>query len=373
MVWKIYAYVGLCFGFWTDELVEMFEIHQHVRKFTCAYLDPHVKRRMFLRANGVYLEEQNDFLTSTEEFERTQRDIKEICGPIAKKTLKDDYASCLHALLAPRATLAQLIPFGAFLTIYVSNTARYPCFSSSEQLNESLFPLIVKDPFDDCREDDQMYLDELYEIRKAEVHIGSRDIIEVDGDDQDPKRLERVRELNAASHQKFDRLFSETKLEAQEWVVTIKGLQKYVFKSRLINYMYSLAMFIIQVLLVFLPVQYHKKLIYVAVIIILPFSMVKSLALVSQFGWQTFRITDEELAHELLWFLCMFKSVVSGVKSLFGFDSVRDGSTTGDMELAEMSAAGALGGASEGAREDSDPHDHTFTPSTENPLHSRGQ
>jgi len=192
MVWKFYAYVGICFGFWTDELVEMFEIHQHVRTFTCAYLDPHVKRKMFLRANGVYLEEQNDFLTSTEEFERTQRDIKEICGPIAKKTLKDDYASCLHALLAPRATLAQLIPFGAFLTIYVSNTARYPCFSSSEQLNESLFPLIIKDPFDDCREDDQTYLDELYEIRKAEVHIDSRDIIEGEGDDQDPKRLERV-------------------------------------------------------------------------------------------------------------------------------------------------------------------------------------
>ena len=105
----------------------------------------------------------------------------------------------------------------------------------------------------------------------------------------------------------------------------------------------------------------------------IPFSMVKSLALVSQFGWQTFRITDEELAHELFWFLCIFKAVVSGVKRLFGYDSVIDGSTTGDMELAEMSAAGALGGASEGAREDSDPHDHTFTPSTENPLHSRGQ
>ena len=128
-LWKFCKFIIVSLGIWTDDVVELFEIHKLVRDHTCVFDNIFVLERICASNTSPFTEVQTK-RTNEEEYLQTSNDVKKYCdSPI---DMKGDYAASLYAIVAPRATLLQLVPYGSLLTIFASNMASCPYFVYSK-------------------------------------------------------------------------------------------------------------------------------------------------------------------------------------------------------------------------------------------------
>ena len=106
-LWKLLKFIQMALGVWTDDVVELYEIHKKVREHTCVFQNIFVRSRM-QKANQVD-EVQGVFdsqRSNEEEYLKTSADVATYCD--SPLDMKSDYATALYAILAPRATLLQV-------------------------------------------------------------------------------------------------------------------------------------------------------------------------------------------------------------------------------------------------------------------------
>jgi len=111
-IWKIYSFILVTLGIWSDDVVDLYEIHKLVKDHTCIFENIFVKERICSSNTTPFADDQtstNSILrtrTNNEEYEKTSSDVRKYCdSPIE---MKGDYAASLYAIVAPRATLLQV-------------------------------------------------------------------------------------------------------------------------------------------------------------------------------------------------------------------------------------------------------------------------
>ena len=208
----------------------------------------------------------------------------------------------------------QLLPYGSILTIFASNMASTPLLVLSENLDKSLPAMRPHPaPFDFMRTLQQDNIDELHDLRHAEVNESSKCIA-------NPKEMlhpeskrmvpvpvadrMKIEAFNRESREVVKTLLGEDKKLVCEWIVNIDGVHRYM-AARMIQIFLNLFMFLLQMAVVFLPESSQKYVFSLSLLVLIPLSLLEALSFVKTFGGSLLRITDMELERELKYFRCL--------------------------------------------------------------------
>ena len=327
--WKFWQFFVACMGVWNDELVSMYNIHGKVLAQTLAFDKTYARKKICARARDdrelgdEFIEEvgnrvpacraeferlkQHDYTLealNSEELRKLDREMKDLdqsnCLDI-QRIIRSDHANALYALIGPRSTFWQLVPYiGGIITIYTAETARSPIFLQSEGLEANMFEYYPRwDCFDLAREEMQQELDDMYNLRISEVHkrcnfvtttsssskINSKTISSIsriekstttndtdtdDISDSYDSEIDSKQEINKKLYSATAQLLDEPKLKIPEWLVSIRGFKNFFHDSRLLCYLFYLFLFFMEVLIVYLDEKHQHTLIVVSVVCILP-------------------------------------------------------------------------------------------------------
>jgi hypothetical protein len=185
-----------------------------------------------------------------------------------KFDMKNDYSQVLYALIATRAVLFQVFPYGSILTVFASLTANTPLFVRDKELHSHLHPL-------------------LYSRERCIA---------------DSTRLENnlIDRINAYRRQMN---VQQTVMKKRHWLITLQAIQIFFLQSRLMAFLYNFLKFIIAVSLVLLSAKTAIDVLEVALILSLPFAIASTFPLVILLG-KAMRITDDDL----IYLFCPFQS-----------------------------------------------------------------
>ena len=126
VLWKYVRFLALCFGYWTDDVVEMFSVHDTMRDASLVWTHPSFK------VDGATEETRpRDEAEETEAFWRLPETT-------LKNMYKEDYCKGLRSIVSTRATILQLVPGFALLAIFADFTSSYPFLVYSKELDLSL-------------------------------------------------------------------------------------------------------------------------------------------------------------------------------------------------------------------------------------------
>ena len=314
-LWKVYKFITVCLGYWNNETVEMYNLHKVVKEHTLAFENVFFKARVNELDSSEYAGEDlfDEHLSNIEVHERMKKDIAQYFdSPIP---IKGEYASTLYAVIAPRATLLQLIPYGSILTIFTANMASSPFLVYSDQLITCLPKWgTIDDPFGYERNMQQLDIDEHYEMLHQDLTIDCGDIPNPEerinhstGKMEHVSDVERdqIERHNEISREKMTILMTQKKELVREWVVAIDGIQR-ILASRMVNASLNFFRFLLQVGLVFLPQDMQPTLFLLAIAIMFPISLLEGLGMVKKLGGSILKITDDELRTELYRVRCLF-------------------------------------------------------------------
>jgi hypothetical protein len=239
---KYFMFTLVAFGYWSDDMVEAFGIHENIKKMSIAFDKPlkYVSKRP--KYKGVTEKESKElFMLRQEEL---------------KRHLRQDYSMILFAQVCTRAILFQIVPILTVLTIFTSITSPTPMLVYSERLRKNLPELFVWDAFDRASVMEQQRIDEANCIRKYELRVKNNG-----------------RTVN-------------------EWLVFLIGVTTFCTESRAINFALNVYKFIMT--LVILLMSNSTNWMIAAVLILLPFCFVRSLTFIIILG-KAMDITDDDL------------------------------------------------------------------------------
>lgn len=171
--WKYGIFFAVCFGYWNDELYELFDIEKKVDdpRGPCYSLHGKYLRDLAARDGAS----SNDYSKSLPWAEYFSNGVKEVrtfladplnwncfrCNALSEQSsdhddgidtssssnidmtneqdaISGDYEQCLYALIGTRSTLLQIVPFLASVTIFTVNTASAPLFINSPRLKDKI-------------------------------------------------------------------------------------------------------------------------------------------------------------------------------------------------------------------------------------------
>ena len=182
--------------------------------------------------------------------------------------MKNDYSQLLYALIATRAVLFQVFPYGSILTVFASLTANTPLFVRDKELNGHLYPLLY-----------------------------SRERCIADSTRLENNLIDRInahrRKMNA----------QQTVAKKRHWLITLQAIEIFFLQSRLMAFLYNFLKFIIAVSLIFFSAKTAIDVLVVVSILSIPFVIASTFPLVLQLG-KEMEITDDDL----FYLFCPFQS-----------------------------------------------------------------
>jgi len=360
VIWKYYRFILVCLGYWTDEIVDAYEIHKHVsemstvwekpfeRKSTEAYVEHQRKLRGTQDKQDKPRKTYKDYFFSLPEWmtpdggwlennrhEETKEMIK-AQQEVLKRKLRADYAAAIHAAVATRAVLLQVVPFLSYLSIYATIMSATPISVHSERLASNLPELIISEPFVQARAQEQESIDEQYRIRRAifTVDQNSRPNPECKRVKGKPsvkvsvlKRQVRERN-NKINRDRMKEIIDSPKPRVDEWIIAINGTIMHVTESRGIKFLLNLCKFILTVGMTLTPQDKMKYWMASSVILVTPLCFFAALGIVAFVG-KLFHITDDDLDAALgcVGITCFYERLI---RYTGGPEPVSTGSGSGD-------------------------------------------
>jgi len=402
--WKIFNFFLLCIGLWTDDLVEMYKIHEHVRHMSIVWDKPFQRKskaaydrdkaraqedalrirkekdasrgkttpaksfRDYLPSLPAWMTPAGGWLKDASSKEETV-DMAEAQQVDLKRMLRHNYSELLYAIVATRGVLLQAIPSLTILSIFASTMSRTPkVMVLSKRLAGNLPELLISKPFIEARVMEQELIDEQEWIRRANLTEDQNCVqnpktkmfkgvrVKVD-----PNLRKRIEEGNELSRKRMREIISMPTRSVDEWIVAINGTTIYVTESRSINFCLNLYKFILTIGMLWTD---PDKLIWwmaSAVMVLLPYCVLTALGAVVVLG-KALYITDDDLEHALgcVGLSGMFRWILRYTgSSRIVQSNITSPDVSGDekdqkvgMKLAELerNEEGALGDESKAAR-----------------------
>jgi hypothetical protein len=341
VAWKYYRFVLLCFGFWTQDLTDYFMVHKTLRNHSLVWEHPEYKMNQAYKGEstsadfeaddrysashsgksqdnsgakaeakakaeekgksgeGHHQEEEESFVDTFNLHLHHSTETPELMS-LPEQELKmvyaNDYQAAVSTLVATRATLLQVVPALAILSVFADLMAGTPLLVQDKKLALSLPELIAKDPFGKARRMEAEFTGTVNQMRQGDMS-NEDDCATIPGhvaSEIGPERLEQVQEFNRNVKEGLTRSLQQPPLLIKEWVVTLKGISYFYYQSRLIQFVFQLFTFLLVVTLLFMPVGSQKSFIYAALAVFLPRGIIVGLDVAVAFG-KILCITDEDL------------------------------------------------------------------------------
>ena len=182
--WKLINFIPIVLGIWSDDIVNMYHIHETVHQSSTVFHDPRVLDRIAKDMNiqkkdfipAKLLHSDNSEYSNNKQMHFDNR--KKYLTHIQEQSqLKDEYGLVLYGLIAPRATLLQVFPYVSMLSIFSSLTAADPIFlKNAPNLKKNLLQPILKDPVTHNNKLATEHFDYLWEIKQNESQENEYDI-----------------------------------------------------------------------------------------------------------------------------------------------------------------------------------------------------
>ena len=353
-LWKYAQFSKATFGVWDDNLVALYNIHGQVRAQTLAFDNPYSRKLIADRVKDdreigdEFIEDvDGEVVASKAEYDRQKNDVKtssrvsyqelkrleyNLEGPSSvadcrsEGVIMEDHSSALYALVVPRAALLQLFPkFCAFLTIFAAETAETPVFVQSEGLAKFLPSLYPRKEIwaevqttlqNEIQEQRDLKLYESYldykciDVEKEQLNTATGLMEEVD-----PEELKKRHEINDKLRDEMRAIMASEPAKVPSYVVAVSGLEKFFGDNRLLVYIFSCIVFLIEVMVVVGDKKTHSVLIVISLFAIIPNAALTAFAQVAFFAWRTLGISDEDLYNE---FGCLMP-IVNFCRSAFQY------------------------------------------------------
>jgi len=368
VAWKLYKFMLLCFGVWSDDVVEMFKVHECIKNMSVVWEKPYKRKsdeayaayrekisqnraeelrkkrivadsdsRPFwsfrytptpkiLSASDEYIEKKMAHAmkrhTESEEMDTVQ--LEE-----SKRKLRQDYSALVSAIVSTRSVILQLIPSLTVVSIFASIMSGTPIFVSSKKLHRNLPEMIISEPFTEARAQEQESIDETEWIRKTQVseeqncvpnpyHKMVRGKLRV----VSREAREAIEKGNEYSRAKMRRIINMPSRTVDEWVVAINGLALYVTESRLINFGINLYRFILTIGILYSKPENLKFWMLSAIVILVPYAWLLACKVTVIVG-KALYITDSDLwaALDCVGLTCLLKWLTDVAGATKDFDS----------------------------------------------------
>jgi hypothetical protein len=341
VAWKYVRFLQVVLGWWTDDLVDMYRVHETVHGTSAVWDDPFVKLEALeeedeRQTHCIALPEHDDEEDRYALFRVRKAQLKELEN---KKQLKMDYKLALYSIIATRATILQMIPYVSVLSIFASFTSGAPIFVQSKFLEENLQDGMITSPYKVELKFWTDHYDRLWAIKQAESTEESytipvpadivlqeqeqeqeQAIITADGGDvilsavssdsgqhtDDKHAKKEIEEKNTLSRARQVHVMKEGKFVVRKWECALSAPGLLLNGSRYISFGKGLFKSIIAILLLYLKTSddekedWSKTLSLVTMVVLAPFSIAQGMGVCVQIGRMMW-ISDEELYRELGW------------------------------------------------------------------------
>ena len=208
----------------------------------------------------------------------------------------NDYRAAVSTLVATRATLLQVVPILAILSVFADLMASTPLLVKDKKLALSLPELIARDPFGKARRMEAEFTGTVNQMRRNDMspEDDSAAVPEVVTAEIGAEKLEQLNEFNRSLKDGLSKSLLQPPLLIKEWAVTLKGISYFYYQSRLVQFCVQLYTFILVVGMLFTPVINQKNFIYAALLLFLPRGIIVGLDVAVAVG-KILCITDEDL------------------------------------------------------------------------------
>ena len=263
VVWKYLRFVLLCFGYWTDDVVEMYHVHQRLQATSLVWTHPHFKdnestntaregRPSFLQQQHMLAgsaEMARGWLSWTSHGGKETESLARIPEVTLKHMYQDDYSAALSTIVSTRACLLQLVPGLALLSIFANLTSIAPMLVQSKELELSLPEVVISHVKAVAYEVESEFTHAVNKIRKQELH--EDDFCVPVPRAADPTSIAVVEEHNEATRIRMRTCMAQPELLVKTWVVRMRTIMLYVSHSRGFTFLYELVQFFFILVLLF--------------------------------------------------------------------------------------------------------------------------
>jgi len=320
VLWKYLRYIQVVLGIWTEELVDMYRVHDTVHQYSTVWDDPFEKRHKHFMEEAVandigHVQEKSPQDDAASQSHTTARKLEHyehqrlgLNTVESKKQLKQDYALVLYGLIAPRATFLQLIPYVSMLTIFATFTAGNPVFVFSPSLLANLKPGIAKGCLATSTAIVEEECEKLWQLKQDESSEESYTIplpTEIDSESEIGSislaaRRQLIQNKNKISRARQQTIVAQGKVLPRQWEAYAAVPSLFLNGSRYLQYAKGVCKCIISILLVAASAESTKLLSLASIIVLLPFSLAAGLDVMIKVG-TVLAVTDAELYRELGW------------------------------------------------------------------------
>jgi hypothetical protein len=342
---KCLIFLQVCLGIWTENAVQLYNIHQTIFLSSTVWANPNVLLRLsemgklekFLQLrekarSGLSWKQSN---TSLKDYEHaiTYEEVQEFYPALKLKALENkyckDYQSTLYAMIGMRSTMFQAIPYMTFLSVFAICTAGTPLFIKWESLKKCILPDYVEDCFGEARQMIQERINMEKEIRKIDTNCISQEIIF--RKEFNYNETKGIPIYNKSWTKRINSILkNDDNDRINEWEVRLLGIYIYIRENNRIQFTLGLIKFILAFWS--LHVKSLKSVNVLTVCILLytvPYSIYKSIPLFIRIGL-SYYITDEEVVYLVLvlkylikgpyWVWCQMHYFISLIVHTLCFD-----------------------------------------------------
>ena len=355
VIWKYLRFLLLCFGYWTDDLVEMYDVHGTLRRSSLVWTHPSLKAKVAkdaqrasiaLAGGEVDVDDCSDsdtdygnrdtdidgdgesdkirddpiqyddsigenlhpsyFRTRSLRLSLHHTDETNAMRELPKLTLKilfrRDYTNAISTIVSTRATVLQLVPGLAVLSIFANLISAYPMLVYARDLELSLPELVCRDAGGLARKVEGEFTSAVNKIFEEELHEDDYciDIPQtlLDNPNNTTAQISRnrIEEHNELSRTRMRACIAQSPLLVREWIVKLRTVMLFVTQSRIIMLLYEIGNFGLIMGLLF-GVESKKSVtafVIVSLVLILPMCMVSCLYFYVLLG-RCLYITDRDL------------------------------------------------------------------------------
>jgi hypothetical protein len=334
VVWKYVRFIGLCFGYWTDDVVELFNIENLMKRYSLVWTHP-VYKAMKSRDDDV------DDKRSDKEFVDIHKMLPEVTLQIM---YKEDCAAALSTIVSTRAAILQLVPGLSILSIFANLTAIAPLLVYSKHLENWLPDVVCHHAREVAYDIESDFVSAVNTVRVSELSKDDHCMpMPSDGNsnDHDIRFVEKHNERVRAS---MHACLSQPMLCVKEWVVTLRTPIVFLTHSRALTFFNELLSFILVIMILFADSAHHTMLVVLSLCLLMPSSIVRALECYVLVG-KILAISDDDLANCAL---------------MFGFRSIKEQRSGDEMHADLEDTTEICTDPAPGTREMCDSDDHVL-------------
>jgi len=325
ILWKYARFLQVALGIWTDDLVNVFRIHEIVHQASTVWYEPRVVADV-LQSKGtksyvpaeLLQSDSNEYSQNKQEhFDDRKKFLENEEG--LSTHLKQDYGLALYGTVGPRATLLQLIPYVSVLSIFASMTAAQPVLTYFCPILESnlISGVLKKRSVEHSRKLKNGEYGFLWDLKQEESRSNSYELPYPNSERKDSDTAEiraaaciEIDEKNNVSKGIMDRVLMQEKFRVQEWEAYLEAPSNFLNLSRYILFFRGFFKCTVAVTLLYSESDLRNVLAVLCLLVLLPFAVADALMVAVRIG-HALCISDTDLYNELGWLYRFFEHMKS--------------------------------------------------------------